>query len=120
MACHTSCRQPYGTKILCLSEFPTGVGILRSKAIPVTGRGGLYGDDEIPHCLDNRLTDGGKVVSPTYRPHFTLQKHYFSASDTKLCYRLNKPQDLVRPEGLGKLKNIHSPYRVSKPRPSGL
>jgi hypothetical protein len=22
----------------------------------------------IPHCLDNRLTDGGKVVSPTHRP----------------------------------------------------
>jgi hypothetical protein len=22
----------------------------------------------IPHCLDNRLTDGGKLVSPTYRP----------------------------------------------------
>jgi hypothetical protein len=22
----------------------------------------------IPHCLDNRLTDGGKVVSPTLRP----------------------------------------------------
>jgi hypothetical protein len=21
-----------------------------------------------PHCLDNRLTDGGKVVSPTHRP----------------------------------------------------
>jgi hypothetical protein len=26
----------------------------------------------IPHCLDNRLTDGGKVVSPTHPPHFTL------------------------------------------------
>jgi hypothetical protein len=31
----------------------------------------------IPHCLDNRLTDGGNVVSPTIRPHFTLQKHLF-------------------------------------------
>jgi hypothetical protein len=31
----------------------------------------------IPHCLDNRLTDGGKVVSPTHRPHFTHKKHYF-------------------------------------------
>jgi hypothetical protein len=29
------------------------------------------------HCLDNRLTDGGKVVSPTHRPHFTPQKHYY-------------------------------------------
>jgi hypothetical protein len=31
----------------------------------------------IPHYLDNRLTDGGKVVSPTYPPHFTPQKHYY-------------------------------------------
>jgi hypothetical protein len=31
----------------------------------------------IPHCLDNRLTDGGKVVSPTHRPRSTLQKHLF-------------------------------------------
>jgi hypothetical protein len=36
-----------------------------SKAIPVTGRGGLL---RIPHCLGSRLTDGGKVVSPTHRP----------------------------------------------------
>jgi hypothetical protein len=28
----------------------------------------------IPHCLDNRLIDGGKVVSPTHQPHFTPQK----------------------------------------------
>jgi hypothetical protein len=32
-------------------------------AIPVTGRRGL------------RLIDGGKVVSPTHRPHFSPQKH---------------------------------------------
>jgi hypothetical protein len=47
-------------------------GILRSKskAIFVTGRGGLYVCKmfRIPYCLDNRLTDGGKVVSPTRRP----------------------------------------------------
>jgi hypothetical protein len=30
--------------------------------------------------LDSRLTDGGEVVSPTHLPHFTPQKHYFSAS----------------------------------------
>jgi hypothetical protein len=23
------------------------------------------------HCLDSQLTDGNKIVSPTYRPHFT-------------------------------------------------
>jgi hypothetical protein len=40
------------------------------KAIPVTSREGLSGCKmlKIPHCLDNRLTDGGKVVSPTIRP----------------------------------------------------
>jgi hypothetical protein len=30
----------------------------------------------IPNCLDNRLTDGGKVVSPTHSWLFTPQKHY--------------------------------------------
>jgi hypothetical protein len=34
------------------------------KAIPVTGRRGLYGCEmlRIPHCLDNRLTDGDKAL----------------------------------------------------------
>jgi hypothetical protein len=41
----------------------------------------------IPHCLYNRLTDGGKVVSPKHRP-------------------LSKRQGLVRLEGLGKLKKF--------------
>jgi hypothetical protein len=31
----------------------------------------------IPYCPDNLLTDGGKVVNPTHRPHFTPQKHYY-------------------------------------------
>jgi hypothetical protein len=62
----------------------------------------------IPHCLDSQLTDGGKVVSPTHQPHFTPQKHYFSASGTHLCYRLSEPQGLVRPGGLDKLKKITS------------
>jgi hypothetical protein len=33
-------------------------------------RGGLYGCEmlRITHCLDNRLTNGGEVVSPTHRP----------------------------------------------------
>jgi hypothetical protein len=60
----------------------------------------------IPHCLDNRLTDSGKVVSPTHRQHFTPQKHYFSASGTHFCYRMSEPQGLVQHEGLGKLKNF--------------
>jgi hypothetical protein len=28
----------------------------------------------LPHFLDNRLTDGGEVVSLTRRPPFTLRK----------------------------------------------
>jgi hypothetical protein len=69
----------------------------------------------IPHCLDNRLIDGGKAVSPTHRPYFTPQKHYYlNVSGTHFCSRLTKPQGLVRPEGLGKFKN--SPHRVSNPR----
>jgi hypothetical protein len=58
-----------------------------SIVIPVTGRGGLYGCEmlRMPRCLDNLLTDGGKVVSPTHRPHSTPQKHYFSASGTHYC-----------------------------------
>jgi hypothetical protein len=60
----------------------------KSKTIPVTGRGGLYGCEmlRIPHCLDNRLTDGGKVASPTHRPRSTPQKHYyFYVSGTHFC-----------------------------------
>jgi hypothetical protein len=30
----------------------------------------------IPHCLNNPLTDGGKVISPAHRPRSTTQKHY--------------------------------------------
>jgi hypothetical protein len=37
----------------------------------------------IPHCLDNRLTDGSKVVSPTHPPRSTPQEHYFSVSGTR-------------------------------------
>jgi hypothetical protein len=51
----------------------------KSKAIPVTGSGGLeyYEMLKILHYLDNRLTDGGKFVSPTHPPHFPPQKHYY-------------------------------------------
>jgi hypothetical protein len=33
----------------------------------------------------NRLTDVGKVVSPTHRPLSTAHKHYFSVSGTHFC-----------------------------------
>jgi hypothetical protein len=46
---------------------------IESKVITVTGRGGLQGCEilKIPHCLDSRLTDGCKVVSPSHRPRST-------------------------------------------------
>jgi hypothetical protein len=59
----------------------------------------------IQHCLNNRLIDGGKVVSLTHRPRSSPQKH-ISASGTHFCYRLSKPQGLVRQEGSGELKKI--------------
>jgi hypothetical protein len=59
----------------------------KSKVIGITGLEGLQGREmlRIPHCLDKRLTDGGKVVSPTHRAHFTPRKHYFSVSGTNFC-----------------------------------
>jgi hypothetical protein len=42
---------------------------------PVTGRGGQQGCEtsKIPHYLDIRLTDGGKIVSLTRWSRFTPQ-----------------------------------------------
>jgi hypothetical protein len=82
----------------------------KGNVILVTGRGGLYGCEmlRIPHCLDSRPTDGGKVVSPTHRRRSTPQKHYFSVCGSHFCSRLSEPQGLVWPEGLGQLKKcIH-------------
>jgi hypothetical protein len=62
----------------------------------------------IPHCLENQLTDGGKVVSPMNQLHFIPQKHYFSVSGAHFYYRLSESQGLVWPEGLGKLKKFIS------------
>jgi hypothetical protein len=41
----------------------------------------------IPHCLDNRLTDGGKVVSPTHRRN--SEYHIFSQSFNLFYVALN-------------------------------
>jgi hypothetical protein len=59
----------------------------------------------MPHCLDNRLTDGDKVVRPMYHPRSTPQK-YFSTSGTHFFWKPSKTQGLVRPEGLSKLKKF--------------
>jgi hypothetical protein len=54
---------------------------IKSKAISVTGRGVLYGFEmvNIPHCLDNLLTDGDEVVT-THRPRVTPHQHYLFLS----------------------------------------
>jgi hypothetical protein len=59
-------------KGICNSKFVKRI----SKAIPITGLGGLWGCEmlRIPHCLDDRQTDGGKVVIPTHQLHFTPQE----------------------------------------------
>jgi hypothetical protein len=59
----------------------------------------------IPHCLDSRLIDGGKIVGLTHRLRSTSQKYYFSASGAHVCQRLSKHQDFILSGGLGKLKN---------------
>jgi hypothetical protein len=49
---------------------------VKGKSVPVTGRGGPQGCEtsKLPHFLDNRLTDGGEVVSLTRRPPFIPRK----------------------------------------------
>jgi hypothetical protein len=49
---------------------------VEDKAIPVTGPWGPYGYEtsRLPHFLDNRLTDGGEVVSLMRRPAFIPQE----------------------------------------------
>jgi hypothetical protein len=56
----------------------------------------------VPQCLDNLLTYVGLVVSLTHWPRSTPQKRCFTASGIHFCWRLSKPQGLVRLEGLGK------------------
>jgi hypothetical protein len=48
----------------------------KGKAIPVAGLGGPQGCEKsrIPHFQDNRLTDGGDIVSLTRRPPFIARK----------------------------------------------
>jgi hypothetical protein len=51
----------------------------KGKAIPVTGREGPLGCEtsRLPHFLDNRLTDGGEVVSPMRRPDTHAKFHEY-------------------------------------------
>jgi hypothetical protein len=57
---------------------------LRGKAIPVTGREGPWGCERprLPHFLDNRLTDGGKVVSCPYPQEASWYSFLLEAEST--------------------------------------
>jgi hypothetical protein len=66
----------------------------------------------ILHCLNSRLTDGGKVVSPTHRPRSTPQKHYFSASGTHLSEAEQNWRDTSHQL---KLKLIYDRQSVGQP-----
>jgi hypothetical protein len=86
-----------------------------NEAIPVTGRGALWGCEwsRLPHFLGNRLTDGGKVVSLTRRPPFAPEE------DSWYSFLLEAESIPGLGLGLGKLKTIQS-HRDSNPRSSGL
>jgi hypothetical protein len=89
---------------------PLFVSYWRRKAVPVIGHGGPQGCEmlRLTHFLDNRLTDGGKVVSLTSQQPFTPVK----ILGTYFCYRLS------RLEGSGAGGRIIPTYRESNPRSS--
>jgi hypothetical protein len=70
----------------------------------------------LPHFLDNRLTDGGEVVSLTRRPHFTLRK----IPGTHCYQRLSRPDGHSAAGRIRSIEKIQRPHWESNPRPSGL
>jgi hypothetical protein len=61
-------------------------------------------DVEVPtFCLDSRLTDGGKVVSPMRWPTFNPQK----IPGTHFCYRLSWPQGHSAAGRIRLIEKIH-------------
>jgi hypothetical protein len=62
----------------------------------------------IPHCIDNGLTDGGKVVSPTHRPLLYSPETLFLFFWYSFLLEAELTPGPSAPEGLGKLiKIIH-------------
>jgi hypothetical protein len=78
---------------------------IKSRAIPITDRGGLYGFEtsRIPHVLDNRLTGDGEGVKHTRRPPFTPQEDCWYSF---LLESESTPEPLVRLIALCKLKKL--------------
>jgi hypothetical protein len=62
----------------------------------------------IPHCIDNRLTDSGKVICPMHRLRSTPQKHYFSVSGTHFWLEAEWTPGPSAAGRLGKLKKFTS------------
>jgi hypothetical protein len=61
---------------------------VHENAISVTGRGGRVGCEmsRIPHCLDNRLTDGGQAISLTHAGTLYSPKvRFIFAPGTRFC-----------------------------------
>jgi hypothetical protein len=81
----------------------------KGKDILVTGRGGPWGCERsrLPHYLDKRLTDGGKVVSPTRRPPFTPRFHFLKFLIPISVRGWVDTSAIMRPGGLRKLEKIH-------------
>jgi hypothetical protein len=52
---------------------------VKSKGIPASGHGGLWASEmlRIPHCPENWLTDGGKVVNPNHQQRSTPRNIIF-------------------------------------------
>jgi hypothetical protein len=67
----------------------------------------------VPRCLDNRLIDDGKAVSPMHRTLLPRNIIFFLMVPVLI---LSKPQDLVWLEGLGKFKI--SPHQDLNQQPS--
>jgi hypothetical protein len=89
------------------------------KSIPVIGCESLQGCEtsRIPHYLDNRFTDGSKVVSLTHRPHFTT-RYFLIFTSVRGWVNLGV---MVRLERLGTLKKKLNCLIGSRTRrPSGL
>jgi hypothetical protein len=95
------------------------VNYVKSKAIFVTGRGDWQGFEtpRLTHFLDNRLTDGGEVVSLTRQQAALYTPGRFLVLISVRGWV--DPRTIVRLEGLDKLKKKHH-HRDSNPRTSGL
>jgi hypothetical protein len=83
MYCQCQALSGHGMNIFTLVE-------RKRKCNSETGRGGPLCCEllRIPHYLDSRLKDSGKVASPTHRSRPTAQKHYFSASGSHFSHLL--------------------------------